>query len=112
MANLGNNQLINKTASLAMQGLMQNSWAGQPEALGKTNRVYGKVGIQPNHVSYDDCAIVERHCMRYSMTVLFIPGGIQYGLFTELDAIADELFGLSREICEIGHKLATKIQFF
>jgi hypothetical protein len=119
MANLGTRQLIDEQASLAMQGLMVNSYAARRLGVdaGGVNRVVGKLGIQPNNVSFHDCAVVERHCMRYSMTVLFMPNSgtagkprLQTGLFIELDRIADELFATSRNICELAHELPTIIK--
>lgn len=116
MANLGLRQLIDEPASVAMQGLMTNSYAGRRLGSGG-NTVVGKLGIQPNNASFHDCAIVERHCMRYSMTVLFMPNSgttakplIESGLFAELDSIADEVFGVSRDICELAHRLPTVIK--
>jgi hypothetical protein len=110
MANLGQNQLISETASQAMQGMMTNSYAARK--LGTANRVVGKLGIQPNNVSFHDCAIVERYCMRYAMTVLFMPYGVQFGLFSELDSIADELFDKSRATCHSVQQVASVIRAF
>jgi hypothetical protein len=108
VANLGRGQLISEEASRAMQALMYNSYAARQ--LRGANRVVGKLGIQPNNVSFHDCAIVERHCMRYAMTVLFMPNSgtpgkplIEAGLFSELDSIADELFASSHNACQAIH---------
>ncbi len=101
MVNLGRDQLVSATASQEMKAMMWDSYAkrqiGRP---GSGNTVVGKIGIQPNNVTYHDCAIVERHCMRYTMTTLFMPTNFEFKLFTELDQIADELFDRSKKACE------------
>jgi|GEM_PF-1802898 len=104
MVNLGNKKLIDEPASLAMQGLMTNSYAAR-QLEGST--VIGKLGIQPNNKSFHDCAFVERRCMHYAMTVLFMPNtgtpgspSLDFALFSKLDAIADEVFAGTRIACE------------
>jgi hypothetical protein len=120
MANLGKEQLISKSASIAMQGLMWDSYAGRKLGkAGSVNHVVGKIGIQPNNQSFHDCAIIERHCMKYAMTVLFMPNSgsvgspkIDFGLFAVLDTIADELFASSRSACEAALAAPTKVKSF
>jgi hypothetical protein len=119
LVNLGKKQMVSRKACIAMEGLMSNSYADRAIGGGPaSNRVYGKLGIQPNNMSFHDCAIVERHCLSYTMTVLFMPNSgtigkpkVDFGIFTVLDSIADELFAGSRLACEAA-AASTKIKSF
>jgi hypothetical protein len=103
-----------------MEGLMDNSYADRAIGGGpSSNHVYGKLGIQPNNKSFHDCAIVERHCLSYTMTVLFMPNSgtigdpkVDFGIFSVLDSIADELFAGSRAACEAALAPPTRIRSF
>ena len=120
LVNLGKKELVTRKACLAMEGLMDNSYADRAIGGGSSsNHVYGKLGIQPNNKSFHDCAIVERHCLSYSMTVLFMPNSgsagspkIDFGIFTVLDSIADELFAGSKAACEAAAAPPTRIKSF
>jgi hypothetical protein len=119
MANLGRKKLVSRDASIEMEGLMWDTYAGRKLGPGSSNQIYGKIGIQPNNQSFHDCAIIERHCLSYTMTVLFMPNSgtiakpkIDFGIFSELDSIADELFATSRAACEAASTAPTRIKSF
>lgn len=105
MVNLGRGELIDKTACDQMKSLMTDSYAKRenekvdPFQTGKPT-IYGKIGIQPDNKSFDDTAVVERHCLSYTMTVLFMPKTVLWHLFNWLDRVADYSFHSSKAACE------------